>query len=185
MNMKWIGISSAVIILIAIVLTILVSNYNSMINQEASIKAEWQNMESVLGNLITNKIKVMAAGTKDYSKTYIAGIAAQAERYKNDSGLMMKMITEAQSSAPAPEVWTNVQNAVSDAYDQFALDQKQKIDKVAAYDAYTKRFPTTLIAGMFGFPSPEIKKIMGMVVSTKQAKAAMESGEFNPDDPFK
>ncbi len=183
--MKGIGITVIVLLLLAGVFAWGISIYNSMINQEASIKAEWQNMESTLGNIISNKIKVMAAGTKDYSKTYIAGIAAQAERYKNDSGLMMKMITEAQSSAPAPEVWTNVQNAVSDAYDQFALDQKQKIDKVAAYTAYTQRFPAVIVASIAGFPSPEITKIMGMVVSTKAAKAAMESGEFNPEDPFK
>ena len=150
------------------------------------------NKEIRLRNLSTAQMSVIEA---NYDKMWKviqqqAGVADEAKnafkeiyipliegRYSNDSGTMMKWITE-QNPQFNTNLYEKLMTSIEALRADFFQEQKKMISIVNEHNNLRMMFPSSLIVGG---ASP----IEYTVISSKKTKAVMESGEENDIDVFK
>lgn len=178
------GITFVFITLIFGIVTYIFSAKFAANDYEASIKAQSQSMENTWGQM-EQELKMAGFATKDYGDKFIQVVKAQAERYENDKGLMMKWVQEAGSQL-SPDMHKRFVDIVEKAFAKKEMKQDSKIAVVEQYNKFLGgQFKGMVASTVWSYPTPETKKIMDTIVSTQGAKKAMATGiEDNITNPF-
>jgi hypothetical protein len=148
----------------------------SVLAQDGSMQNTWGQMDELL--------KMQGFTVKNYGETFIKSIKANAERYQNDSGGMMKWVQEAKSQM-SDTAHLQLMNTIKKAYVKKEARQLSKISVVQEYRTWRKAsLKGTIGVALFSFPSEKVKKIEDRIISTKEVKKTWETGEEVTKDPF-
>ena len=151
---------------------------------EQSIFAQDESMQNTWG-MMEQTLKMQGFTVKNYGETFIKTLEANAKRYENDKGGMMKWVQEARSQMSDKAHLTFMQT-IEKVYAKKEARQLSKISVVQEYRTWTKASMKGTIATMvFNLPSDKATKIMDRIISTKQTKKTWETGEDVAEDPFK
>jgi len=150
---------------------------------EETVIARDQSMQNVW-SMTQQAMEMEGFTTKDFSQTFIDGIKAQANRYENDTGGMMKWVKEAASQL-TPEVHVAFMKSLDKIFTKKEMSQKNKISSSQDYKTWLK----TTIKGsaakyILRYPSKEANTIMSRVIVTKKTKETWETGIEEVSNPF-
>ena len=148
---------------------------NAVIAQDESMQNTWGQTEQML--------KMSGVTVKNYGETFIKSLKANAERYKNDKGAMMKWVQEAQSQL-SPALHQKLMTTIEKVYAKKEARQLSKISVVQDYrDFINFSMKGKIAKAFFDYPSAKATKIMDRIVSTKATKQTWETGtEEAPTD---
>lgn len=151
---------------------------NAVFAQDESMQNTWGMMEQSL--------KMQGFTVKNYGKAFIDSIQANAKRYENDKGGMMKWVQESQNQM-SPEIHKKFMMTIEKVYARKEAKQLSKISVVQEYrtfrDASVKGFIAT---SFFSYPTAKCLTIEDRIISTKGTKKTWDIGiEEDAKDPFR
>ncbi len=169
--------TSIILIVIAAVVFLLligvIGMYNNFVTLEQSVNAKWSEVENQYqrqADLIPNLISVVKSSVsvetqfvKDVTAARTEWLNAQSQYNKDRAGVTMNNGITALVSAVAenyPVLQANKQyitltDELSGTQNRIAVARGRYIETIQAYNVATKRFPSNLIAGIFGFSGKE------------------------------
>jgi len=168
----WIGIGILALILILYV----IGGYNRFITLDQNVNGKWSEVESQYqrqADLIPNLVSVVASSVsaetkfvKDVTEARTKWLNAKSEFEKDASGVQMNNGITALVTAVAenyPQFKANAQyvaltDELSGTQNRITTARGRYIEAIQMYNTATKRFPSNVIAGMFGFEGKEYYK---------------------------
>ena len=170
---KGIAILIAVFAVIGIIIGMIAGSYNGLVNQQEEV----ENKHSVISvqlqrraDLIPNFVNTVK-GYSDYEqKTYTAVTEARnavagaktageqtkaAEQLDSAISVWVNAVTEAYPDLKANENYKALQVELEGSENRIAVARKDYNDAAKSYNSSVRRFPTNIIAGMFGFEKVE------------------------------
>ena len=168
----WIGIGILALILILYV----IGGYNRFITLDQNVNGKWSEVESQYqrqADLIPNLVSVVASSVsaetkfvKDVTEARTKWLNAKSEFEKDASGVQMNNGITALVTAVAenyPQFKANAQyvaltDELSGTQNRITTARGRYIEAIQIYNTATKRFPSNVIAGMFGFEGKEYYK---------------------------
>lgn len=143
--------------------------------KEQSVYAQDESMQSTWG-MMEQTLKMQGFTVKAYGKTFIDSIKANAERYANDKGGMMKWVQEAQSQM-SPAAHTKFMDTIEKVYAKKEAKQLSKISVVQDYRTFLNgSFKGMVAKGFFDYPTAKATKIMDRIITTKGTTKTWETG---------
>jgi LemA protein len=177
MNKKGqIGLVLGVIALVIVLcIAIVAGMYNGLVNADVNVKAKWGNVQTAYqrrADLIPNLVDTVK-GYKNYEQetlTKITELRSQAGQAQNDvkaaktpaeidaagtemSSVMSRLlvIVEAYPDLKASQNFLSLQDELSGTENRIKYERDNYNTAVQAYEVKTRSFPTSMLAGMFGF----------------------------------
>jgi hypothetical protein len=178
------GIFLAIVVFLGGIIAFVFSAKFTAHEFETSVIAQSRSMENTWGQM-EQQLKMSGFTVQNYGETFIKSLEANAKRYENDKGAMMKWVQEA-AGVMSPDMHKKFSDSIEKAY---AKKEARQLNKIAVSEQY-ERFLGNSIKGMvattvWSYPTPEVKKIMKTIVSTTEAKSAIETGiEKEVKNPF-
>ena len=170
------GVLASVLVIVA---SMCIGSYNTAIRHETGIKAQYEDMENILGNY-SNKVQE-ASGV---SVLAIEGLkevmtAALQGRYgENGSQATMQWIKENYPGQVDPGLYAKVQQIIESGRNEFQNSQTMLVDKKQAYQNDLGVFPGGFVMKMFGFPRIDFDKYK--IITSGYAKDAFKTGVSEP-----
>lgn len=150
---------------------------------EQSVLAQGESMENTWGQ-VQGELQMAGFTVKNYGDTFIKTLEANAKRYENDKGSMMKWVQEA-SSQMSPDTHKRFMTIISKSYAKKEARQLSKISVVQEYRTWRKASLKGVVGvAIFNFPSDKVKKIEDMIISTKDTKETFKTGMEEVKNPF-
>jgi LemA protein len=164
---KWV-----IIVVIALIILIpysyLKGTYNGLVTMDESVKAAWAQVENQLQrrfDLIPNLVETVkgyAAHEKEVfvevtqARSRVAGAATISDKIgannQLSSALSRLLVTvERYPDLKANTNFTRLQDELAGTENRIAVERRRYNETVKAFNIKIRSFPTTLIAGMFGF----------------------------------
>lgn len=165
----WIGIAVVVVLL----LLWLVGAYNNFITLDQNVNSKWSEVESQyqrqadlipnLASVVTSSVKVETTYVKDIVAARTAYASASSQLARDTAGQQMTNGITALVSAVAenyPTLQANKQyialtDELSGTQNRITVARGEYIKSIQSYNTATKRFPSNILAGMFGFSGKE------------------------------
>lgn len=165
--MLWIGLA-----VIAVIVIFLVGTYNRLVSLRQRIKNAWSQIDvqlkrryDLIPNLV-NTVKGYAAHERETFENVTrarsmainaADVNQQAEAENMLSGALKSLFAVAESypQLKADANFRQLQEELTNTEGKIAFSRQFYNDTVMKYNTSIKRFPTVLIAGMFGFHQEE------------------------------
>ena len=172
------GKTGWIIILVLIVAAIMsVSKYNSMVGMEESVAEQWANVETqyqrradLIPNLVSS-VKGYAAHEKDVFESVTKARASATSVKIDASNLTAENIKQFQAAQGTlnsalsrllavaeryPDLKANqnfleLQAQLEGTENRIAVERRRFNEQVKIYNTYIRKFPTNLVASMFGF----------------------------------
>jgi len=137
-----------------------VSIYNTCVEQEAGIKAQYKQNQNNYDNYFKRVQEMAQIPTKYASDMKEMWDKVMSGRYgKNGSQAMWQWIKE-QNPKLNPSMYTKIQNEIASGRVNFETNQKMLLDKKRVYeDTYLNIFPSGFIAKLMGFPKMDLSKM--------------------------
>ena len=150
----------------------LVSRYNSLIEQEEAIAGRWAQVENVLqrrADLIPNLVSTVR-GYADHEREVFTRVAearsellaarGPAEAAEANEGLTSALgrlmaISEAYPQLRADGSFQRLQDELAGTENRISVERMRYNEAVQAFNTSIRRFPNSLLAGMFGFDAKE------------------------------
>jgi LemA protein len=162
---------------VAITVMSVVGKYNTLVNKQESVEAEWAQVENVYqrrADLIPNLVNTVKGYASHEKGTLEAVINARASAtqtkidpsnmtqdqlnqfQQNQGGLSqalgkLMMIQEAYPELKANENFKELQAQLEGTENRIAVERRNFNIKAKDYNTYLRKFPTNIIAGMFSF----------------------------------
>jgi LemA protein len=167
-----IGIIVAVIVIFG---AMLISSYNSFVNQEENVDQSYAQIENQLQrrlDLIPNLVNTVK-GFASHEKEVIASISdararlagantpeEQATANTELSGALSRLlvVVENYPDLKANQQFTQLMDELAGTENRISVARKDYNDQVAEYNKKVKRFPGAIIAGITGFDKKEYFK---------------------------
>jgi LemA protein len=175
--MKKIIIIGVVVIGLFILYRMFAGTYNTMVSQEEGVKSQWAQVQNVYqrrADLIPNLVntvkgyadfeqetltRVIEARAKATSVNIDAGDLTpekvaqfQAAQGELSSALSRLLVTiERYPDLKANQNFLDLQSQLEGTENRIAVERMKFNDVVQGYNAYLRRFPQNLLAGMYGF----------------------------------
>lgn len=160
-----------ILIILAVVIifgAILIAPYNSLVQLDESAEGAWAQVENQLkrrADLIPNLIEVVkgfAAQEKDIlsniaeARTQYSGAKTPQEFAEADENLTqavrsLNVVVENYPDLKSNEVFQNLQAELAGTENRIATERMRYNEVIQAYNGKIRRFPTSLMAGLFGF----------------------------------
>lgn len=173
MKGKGLFIIIGIIILLALPL---IGSYNSLATLDENVDAAWAQVENQLkrrADLIPNLLETVK-GYASHEKEVIDSIAAARSMYAGaqtpqefaeaDEGLnnairSLNVIVENYPDLKANQNFADLQVELAGTENRISTERMRYNDVVRTYNTKIRRFPTNLMAGMFGFDKREYFEI--------------------------
>ncbi len=168
------------IIVIAIVAVIVIwfaGGYNSLVKQEETVKTAWAQVENQYqrrSDLIPNLVNTVKGYAEHESQTLESVVAARAratqttvdpenltaesfQQFQEAQGELsaalgrLLMIQEAYPDLKANQNFSELQAQLEGTENRIATERRNYNNAVRVYNTRVRRFPTNILAGMFGF----------------------------------
>ena len=150
---------------------------------EQSVFAQDESMQNTWA-MTQNTLKMSGVTVKNYGETFIKSLEANAKRYENDKGGMMKWVQEAKSQM-SPDLHSKFMNTIEKIYAKKEARQLSKISVVQEYRTWRKAsLKGSIAVALFSFPSDKSKKIEDRIISTKETKQTWDTREDTTENPF-
>jgi LemA protein len=160
----------AVILVIIIVVPImyLKGTYNNLVTMDESVNAAWAQVENQLQrryDLIPNYVETVkgyAAHEKEVfiqvteARSKVAGAGSVQEKIEANNSLSsalsrLLVVVERYPDLKANTNFIRLQDELAGTENRIAVERRRYNETVKAYNIMIRRFPTNIIAGMFGF----------------------------------
>lgn len=160
----------AVVAVIIILVISLIGSYNNLVVKSEDVDAAWslidvqlQRRYDLIPNLVAT-VKEYAAHEEEVfasvaeARSKLAGAGSVSEAAEADaqlSGALSRLlaIAEAYPELKANENFLNLQDELAGTENRIATVRRDYNDAARSYNTSIRRFPTNIIAGMFGFES--------------------------------
>ncbi|MGE4282395.1 MAG: LemA family protein [Clostridia bacterium] len=167
----WIVLGVILLIVIFLVSS-LIGSYNSLVTASENIDGKWSQIETNLqrrADLIPNLVETVK-GYAAHEKEILSDIAEARSRLIGASGPeevaganneltsalgRLLAISEAYPELKADANFRQLMDELAGTENRIARARQEYNDSVQAYNARVKRFPTLIIAGIFGFDQRE------------------------------
>ena len=173
------GLSIGLIIggLLLIFIGWMVSNYNKLVKEEENVEQAWSQVENVYQrrlDLIPNLVKTVQ-GAAEYEKGTLESVIEaranatsvkidptnlteenlaafeQAQNQVSSALSRLMVVVERYPELTATQNFSDLQTQLEGTENRIAVERKKFSEAVQQYNVKVRRFPTNIIAGMFGF----------------------------------
>ena len=177
---KGVLITIAVLAIIAFAVVGLVGKYNSMVGLQEDVDGQWGNVQNVYqrrADLIPNLVETVKGYAAHENETFVAVIEARAKATQVsaeitpdalDDPLLLQKFQQAQDGLSQalgrlmvvieryPDLKANqnfleLQNQLEGTENRIAVERRRFNDVARSYNTTIRRFPASVVAGMFGF----------------------------------
>jgi LemA protein len=157
-------------IIIAILVISFIGTYNGLVSRREEVDAAWsqidvqlQRRHDLIPNLVAT-VKEYAAHEEEVfasvaeARSKLAGAASISEMAEADAELSSALsrllaIAEAYPELKANQNFINLQDELAGTENRIATARRDYNQTARSYNTSIRRFPTNIIAGMFGFES--------------------------------
>jgi LemA protein len=158
-----------IVVIVAVVLALLlIALYNTLVSKRIRCREAWAQIDvqlkrryDLIPNLV-DTVKGYAAHEKETLEAVIAarnaavsadGVAAQAEAENMLSGALRQIfaLSEAYPNLKANENFAQLQEELTTTENKISFSRQHYNDSVAVYNESCQKFPSNMVAGMFGF----------------------------------
>lgn len=162
---------------VAVVVVWVVSSYNTLVGKQESVSEAWANVETVYqrrADLIPNLVATVKGYAAHEQETLQAVTAARANatalsidpststpeqvaawmKAQNEVGSALGRLIAISESYPdlkANQNFMELQKQLEGTENRISTERRKYNEEVRGYNASIRRFPTNLIAGLFGF----------------------------------
>jgi len=161
-----------VVIVIALIILIpffyLKGTYNSLVTMDEEIKGAWAQVENQLQrryDLIPNLVETVkgyAAHEREVfvqvteARSKVAGAGSVSDKIEANNSLSaalsrLLVVVERYPELKANTNFIRLQDELAGTENRIAVERRRYNEMVKAFNARIRRFPTNIIAGMFGF----------------------------------
>ena len=161
-------IAAIVIIVILIPYSYLKGTYNSLVTLDEGVKAAWAQVENQLQrryDLIPNLVETVkgyAAHEKEVflkvteARAKVGGATTINDKIAANNGLSaalsrLLLVVERYPDLKANTNFIRLQDELAGTENRIAVERRRYNETVKVYNIKIRRFPTNLLAGMFGF----------------------------------
>ena len=168
---KGLIITLAVIAVIVLLIGAVIGAYNGLVEDREEVEEEWSQISVQLqrrNDLIPNLVNTVK-GYKDYEQSTLTAVTEARNALQNansvneqvdaatrlDSALnvWVNAVTEAYPDLKANTQFTALTDELSGTENRIATARKDYNEEAREYNASIKKFPTNILAGLFGFQS--------------------------------
>lgn len=156
---------------------------NNFVNLEERLDAKNEDTKNVYAS-ISNSLKTNGLAVEKYNDTVIKAIeAAISGRYGKDGSQAAMQWIQENNPTIDPTITQKLMAVIEANYQKFETAQTEKLDIVREYKTQLRVFPNNIIAGIFDYPTKDLKEI-GKVITNAATTKAFETGEAEAIDPF-
>lgn len=167
----------AVVLVVVIIAGWMISSYNGMVTQEQAVEAQWSQVENVYqrrADLVPNLVNTVKGYAKHENNTLKEVIAARAaatqitvdptkldeaslRRFQAAQGELsqalgrLMVVQEQYPNLKANENFMALQAQLEGTENRIAVERRKFNETAQAYNVTVRRFPGSMIAGIFGF----------------------------------
>ncbi len=163
-NMKWV-ITGAVVLVLVIMS---VGSYNSFVSQSEAVTSQWSQVENQLQrrfDLIPNLVETVKGVAKQETSVFTAIAEARtrysgakttdekaqaASQYESAIGRLL-VITENYPALQSAQSYRELMTSLEGTENRISVERKKYNDLVQSYNSSIKRFPSVVVAKIFGF----------------------------------
>ena len=174
--MKKILVVLGVVIGLLLVLALpMIGSYNGLVNEDETVNNAYSQVQNVVqrrADLIPNLVETVKGYAKFEQDTLTAVIEARSQvqsagspdelaeandKVTSSLGRLM-VVVESYPELKADKQFINLQDELAGTENRISVERKNYNDAVGSYNKNVRRFPKSLIAGMFGFDQREYFK---------------------------
>ena len=161
-------IAIIVVVIILIPFLYLRGTYNSLVTMDEGVKAAWAQVENQLQrryDLIPNLVETVkgyAAHEKEVflrvteARSKVAGATTIGDKIQANNGLSaalsrLLLVVERYPELKANTNFIRLQDELAGTENRISVERRRYNETVKTYNIKIRRFPTNLLAGMFGF----------------------------------
>lgn len=165
---KLLIIAAIIVLVILIPYSYLKGTYNSLVTMDESVKAAWAQVENQLQrryDLIPNLVETVkgyAAHEKEVflkvteARAKVGGATTISDKIAANNGLSaalsrLLLVVERYPDLKANTNFIRLQDELAGTENRIAVERRRYNETVKAYNIKIRRFPTNLLAGLFGF----------------------------------
>lgn len=165
---KLLVIAAIVVLVILIPYSYLKGTYNSLVTMDEGVKAAWAQVENQLQrryDLIPNLVETVkgyAAHEKEVflkvteARAKVGGATTINDKIAANNGLSaalsrLLLVVERYPDLKANTNFIRLQDELAGTENRIAVERRRYNETVKVYNIRIRRFPTNLLAGMFGF----------------------------------
>ncbi|MGD9073880.1 MAG: LemA family protein [Desulfobacteraceae bacterium] len=165
---KLLVIAAIVIVVILIPYSYLKGTYNSLVTMDEGVKAAWAQVENQLQrryDLIPNLVETVkgyAAQEKEVflkvteARAKVGGATTINDKISANNGLSaalsrLLLVVERYPDLKSNTNFIRLQDELAGTENRIAVERRRYNETVKVYNIRIRRFPTNLLAGMFGF----------------------------------
>ena len=165
---KLLIIAAIVVLVILIPYSYLKGTYNSLVTMDEGVKAAWAQVENQLQrryDLIPNLVETVkgyAAHEKEVflkvteARSKVGGATTINDKIAANNGLTaalsrLLLVVERYPDLKANTNFIRLQDELAGTENRIAVERRRYNETVKVYNIKIRRFPTNLLAGMFGF----------------------------------
>jgi len=173
MKKKGLIIIISIIVAIAIVVMALVGSYNGFVDKEEAVKTAQSTISVQLqrrADLIPNFVETVK-GYSDYEQSTFTAVTEARSKVASASGaqeqaaasaqldsaidIWVNAVTEAYPELKADQLYIDLQTELAGTENRIAVARRDYNDAASVYNKAVRRFPSSLVAGIFGFEQVE------------------------------
>lgn len=173
MKKKTIIILIAVVVVIGLIVGIFAGSYNNFVKMEEDVQAAQSTVSVYLqrrADLIPNFVETVK-GYSDYEQSTLTAVTEARSAVKNATtvgeqdaaqqqldgaiSVWVNAVTEAYPELKANEQYVALQDELAGSENRIATARKDYNDVAKEYNTSIRKFPSNIIAGMFGFEKAE------------------------------
>jgi LemA protein len=164
------------LVIVVVVALFLIAMYNTLVSKRMGCREAWSQIEVQLKrrhDLIPNLVEVVkgyAAHERETLEAVIAarntaagaqGVAEQAQAENMLTGALRQMfaLSESYPTLKANENFAQLQEELSSTENKIAFSRQHYNDSVSVLNVAVQKFPSNLVAGMFGFKLEEFFEV--------------------------
>jgi LemA protein len=165
---KLLIIAAIIVLVILIPYSYLKGTYNSLVTLDEGVKAAWAQVENQLQrryDLIPNLVETVkgyAAHEKEVflkvteARAKVGGATTIGDKIAANNGLSaalsrLLLVVERYPDLKANTNFIRLQDELAGTENRIAVERRRYNETVKAYNIKIRRFPTNLLAGLFGF----------------------------------